>query len=110
MKTLSFCSSSSASASFNASRTVISLTPLGVAYLLVFAIDGSGKAVGRKEGLVVAAAGRVEDSSREAGRSMREVTMTTRSGECKGGKDTGFGEDVEASDSCLKLWERWCAY
>lgn len=52
---------------------------------------------------MVAAAGRVEDSSREAGRSMREVTMTTSSGECKGGKTRGFRGDGEASDSCVKL-------
>lgn len=62
---------------------------------------------------MLAAAGRVEDSSREAGRSMREVTMTTSSGESKGErrKDTGFRGDGEASESCVKLGEsRVCAY
>ena len=79
MNTLSFCSSSSANASFSASRTVISFVPLGVAYLLVFAIDGIIVIVGWNVDRIEAAIGREEDSNLEAGRTKREVTMVEQS-------------------------------
>lgn len=72
-KTLSFDSSSSASASFNASRTATSLTPLGEAYLLRSTLADNDE-VGRKVDLVEAVRG--TENSREVGRRMRESTMT----------------------------------
>jgi hypothetical protein len=68
-KTLSFCSISSAIASFSASRTVISLVPL--AYPLLLAIDGKtavARNAGRRAGV-----GRDADSTRDAGRKNLEA-------------------------------------
>src|SRR5436305_846652 len=71
--TLSFCSISSAMASFNASLTVISLVPLGVAYPLHLTIDGT-EAVARSEGRR-AGAGLGADNSRAAGRRSLEADI-----------------------------------
>lgn len=76
MNTFSFCSSSSAKASFRASRTVISLTPLGVAYLRLFAIDGKNEAVGESVDRAVAETGR-EEINLEVGRNSRKVAAIT---------------------------------
>ena len=72
--TFSFDSSSSARASFSASLTATSLTPLGVAYLLLFTARGN-EVVGCKTDRVGAVKGRECARRREAGRIRREVTM-----------------------------------
>ena len=73
--TFSSDSSSSARASFRASLTATSFTPLGVAYLLLFAIVGN-EAVDCKTDRVGAMKCRECATRREAGRRRREVTMT----------------------------------
>lgn len=69
--TFSFDSSSSARASFKASLTATSFTPLGVAYLLLFTIVGN-EAAGCKTDRVGAMRG---ERRREAGRRRREVII-----------------------------------
>ena len=66
--TLSFCSSSSASASLSASLTVYSFVPLGVAYCRL--LKGCREAIRPLE-----FAERVDDRIRDVGRSNRETTM-----------------------------------
>ena len=72
-KTLLFDSSSSAKASFNASLTATSLTPLGVAYVLLFGRHGNEDA-GRRA-LGKDAGDRWKDKKREAGRTIREEAI-----------------------------------
>lgn len=72
--TFSFDASSSARASFRASLTATSLTPLGVAYLLLFTTVGN-EAAGCKTDLVGGMKGREDARRREAGRRRREATM-----------------------------------
>ncbi len=72
-KTLSFDSSSSANASFSASLTATSLTPLGVAYRLRFTMAGIEAEVGRME-----AVRGFEGNNRATGLIRRETTMTHR--------------------------------
>lgn len=72
--TLSLDWSSSARASFRASLTATSFTPLGVAYLLRFAFGGN-EAEGCRTVRVGATKGREDARRREAGRRRREVTM-----------------------------------
>ena len=72
--TFSFDSSSSARASFSASLTATSFTPLGVAYLLLFTARGN-EAVGCKTDRVGAVKGRECARRREAGWIRREATM-----------------------------------
>ena len=104
-KTLSFDSSSSASASFNASRTATSLTPLGVAYFLRASLAGNDMA-DWKAGLVEAVRGL---ERREAGRSKRETTMTEKE-EVELSSEVRIGvigirfvqeEDVQCAVSCV---------
>lgn len=68
---MSLDSSSSANASFNASLTATSLTPLGVAYLLRLTMAGNEADVVRDE-----ARRGLEGSNRETGLRRRETTMT----------------------------------
>ena len=72
--TFSFDSSSSARASFKASLTATSFTPLGVAYPLRCTIVGN-EAEGCKTDRVGAMKGREGARRREAGRRRRKVTM-----------------------------------
>ena len=72
--TLSFASSSSESASFSASRTATSLTPLGVAYLLLLIVAGN-ESVGWMTGLMETGVVRVDERRRQAGRRRREVII-----------------------------------
>ena len=78
--TLSFDASSSARASLRASLTATSFTPLGVAYLLLFAIVGK-EAVGCETDRGGAMKGRECARRREAGRRRREVTMARAVGD-----------------------------
>lgn len=72
--TFSSDSSSSARASFRASLTATSFTPLGVAYLLLFTVVGNG-AMGCMTARVGGMKGRECATRREAGRRRREATM-----------------------------------
>ena len=72
--TFSFDWSSSARASFRASLTATSFTPLGVAYLLRFTFGGN-EADSCKAVRVGVMEGRGDARRREAGRRRREVTM-----------------------------------
>ena len=91
--TLSFDSSSSARASLRASLTAISLTPLGVAYLLLDTIVGI-EIVGCKTDRVgVMKGGR----RREAGRRSREATMAKTVGNL-----TKKENDEKCRDCCYK--------
>lgn len=72
--TLSFDASSSARASFKASLTATSFTPLGVAYLLLFKVVGN-EVVGSKTDRGGAVQGRECARRREVGRRRREGTM-----------------------------------
>lgn len=73
--TLSFDASSSARASFKASLTATSFTPLGVAYLLLLFKVVGNEAVGGKTDRGGARKGRECARRREAGRRRREGTM-----------------------------------
>ena len=73
--TLSLASSSSANASFRASLTATSLTPLGVAYCLLFVIAGN-EARGWNTGLLEDTIGRFKQTRRDTGRRNRDLTMT----------------------------------
>lgn len=74
-KTLSLDSSSSANASFKASLTATSFTPLGVAYSLRLTRLGN-ETLGCRDDWVGAVQGREAERRREAGRRRREGTMT----------------------------------
>lgn len=93
MKTFSFDSSSSASASFRASRTATSFTPLGVAYLLLLTVVGN-EAVGCKTDLVGDMKGRDGARRREAGRRRREVTMAKAVGSLSENESTELCRDL----------------
>lgn len=90
--TFSFDSSSSARASFKASLTATSFTPLGVAYLLLFTIAGN-EAAGCKTDRVGAIKGREAARRREAGRRRREVTMARAVGDLIGTQTTAISRD-----------------
>jgi hypothetical protein len=93
---LSFCSISSAIASFSASRTVISFVPLDDTYPLLLAIDSTG-AVARNAGRK-AGAGLEADTSRTEGRkslaaaiAVTEVTIEVEEGKGRGRWRRGDG-------------------
>lgn len=75
--TFGFDSNSSAKASFNASLTVYSLTPLSFAYPLLCTIAGTRG----KDWKALLATGRAaaDDTSREAGRKSRDILRCGRS-------------------------------
>lgn len=75
INTFSLPSSSSANASFNASLTVISFVPLGVAYCLELDATGIEAAKGRSAGLRKAVSGLEPERSLDVGRSRWEATM-----------------------------------
>ena len=91
--TLSFDSSSSARASLRASLTASSLTPLGVAYLLLETIVGI-EVVGCKMDRVGVMKG---ERRREAGRRRREATMAKTVGNL-----TKKGNDEKCEGCCYK--------
>lgn len=81
MKTLLFDSSSSANASFKASRTATSLAPLGVAYFLlpnIVDVVIRGVKAGLEQAMEVrgTADGSVEERTEAAGRRIRTPTMS----------------------------------
>src|SRR4051812_3216821 len=101
-KTFSFCSISSAIASFRASRTVISLAPLDDAYPRLFAIDGIA-AVARNAGRKVGA-GREADTRRAAGRKSLEAAIAVAiRGMEEEERYVGRGRAMAGGDGVVKL-------
>ena len=105
-KTLLFDSSSSAKASFNASLTANSLTPLGVAYVLLFSRAGDEDAGRRALGKDVG--DREQDKIREAGREIREAAILKPKGCPQKTREERSKRDVECEVN--RLWKSYSSY
>lgn len=92
---MSFCSSSSASASFRASLTATSFTPLGVAYLLLLTVVGNDAVDWRMDWLGDRM-GRGAERQRKDGRKRRETTIAT----------AGVEESVSERNECRRVYGR----
>ena len=103
-KTLLFDSSSSANASFNASLTATSLTPLGVAYVRLF-VRGDREDAGRRA-LEKDVGDREQEQKRKADRTIREAAISKRNGAVKyqGRKDR---REMQIAKEVHRRWESY---